>query len=88
MKNVKLDNVMDAIGFSVFESIPIEDTANNEIRQNINTFLSFAVDSYVLVQWPESQEYMDEDWFDEEAVLDVEGKFGSSAYFVPLKRLL
>lgn len=43
---------------------------------------------YVLVQWPESQEYMDEDWFQEEAVLEVNGKFGSAAYFIPIDRFL
>lgn len=55
---------------------------------NILKFLNLAEDSFVLIQWPESQEYMEEDWFKEEAVLDVESKFGSSAYFIPLKRLL
>lgn len=45
-------------------------------------------DTYTLVTWPDVQELMDEEWFEEEAVLEVEGKFGSSAYFVPTKRLL
>ena len=42
---------------------------------------------YVLVTWPESQELMEEEWFEEEAVLDAEAKFGSSAYFIPTYRL-
>ena len=42
---------------------------------------------YVLVTWPESQELMEEEWFEEEAVLEVEGKFGGSAYFIPKDRL-
>lgn len=37
---------------------------------------------YVLVEWPDSQDYMDEEWFDDEAYLS-EG----SAYFIPLNRL-
>lgn len=46
--------------------------------------------SYVLVQWPESQDYMMEPWFQEEAILALgsEDKTGSSAYFIPMKRYL
>lgn len=44
-------------------------------------------DSYTVVPWPESQELMDKEWFDEEAILDVECIHGSSAYFVPTWRL-
>jgi len=39
---------------------------------------------YVLVPWPESQEYMDREWFCEEAVLHPTE---SSAYFIPSERL-
>ena len=38
---------------------------------------------YVLVQWPETQELMDELWFDEHASLADFNKFGNSAYFIP-----
>jgi len=38
---------------------------------------------YVLVQWPETQELMDELWFDEHASLADCAKFGNSAYFIP-----
>ena len=31
--------------------------------------------SYTLVQWPDSQNYMDKWWFKKEAILDVDGKF-------------
>jgi hypothetical protein len=31
---------------------------------------------------------MKEDWFEEEAILDVQCKFGSSSYFIPIKRLI
>ena len=44
--------------------------------------------SYIVITWPEVQELMEEDWFNEEAILDSSGKFGSSAYFVPLKRII
>ena len=43
---------------------------------------------YTLVEWPESQIFMDEDWFLEEACLADSEKFGSSAYFIPTNRIL
>lgn len=43
---------------------------------------------YILVQWPESQVYMDFDWFDEEAILGDFNKVGSSAYFIPEERYI
>jgi len=44
-------------------------------------------DTYILITFPDVQEYMEEEWFDEEAILEVEGKFGSSAYFIPTNRI-
>ncbi len=44
------------------------------------------MEQYILIRWPESQELMDEPWFDEEAVLANDERFGSSAYFIPLIR--
>lgn len=41
--------------------------------------------NYILVEWPESQEYMEKDWFEDEAVLNV---WMSSAYFIPEMRIL
>ena len=46
--------------------------------------------NYVVVQWPESQELMDKDWFDECVLLNHEKEiqdYGSSAYLVPVERL-
>ena len=43
---------------------------------------------YVLVQWPESQVFMDYEWFDSETSLADFDKFGNSAYFIPMKRYL
>jgi len=42
---------------------------------------------YVLVEWPESQNYMEEDWFEDEASLADCERFGSSAYFIPKNRI-
>lgn len=43
---------------------------------------------YILVPWPESQEYMEYPWFREEAILDTDAINGSSAYFIPKNRIL
>ncbi len=40
---------------------------------------------YKLVLWPESQTYMDEPWFDEEAILAVNAFGESQAYFIPVQ---
>ena len=42
-------------------------------------------DTYTLVLWPESQTYMDEPWFDEEAILAIDAFGESQAYFIPVK---
>ncbi len=48
--------------------------------------------NYVLVRWPESQELMDEEWFDSECYLasnpHTYQEVGNSAYFVPANRML
>ncbi len=44
-------------------------------------------DSYTLVMWPQSQDYMGENWFENEAILEVECKFGLAAYFIPTNRI-
>ena len=49
--------------------------------------------TYQLVEWPESQVYMDEKWFNKEAVLanpsdechELAGKY--AAYFIPINRI-
>jgi hypothetical protein len=45
-------------------------------------------DSYILVPWPESQDFMEEEWFRDEAFLASghEEDTGSSAYFIPTFR--
>jgi len=45
---------------------------------------------YVLVLWPESQEYMEREWFDTEAVIcntDMNHTLADerAAYFIPIK---
>jgi len=88
MEQSNYDLAIEVIGQAVFELLPPEDPENNESRQAVDNLLSAIEDSYILVKWPESQEYMEKDWFDKEAILETESKFGSSAYFIPLKRVL
>lgn len=42
---------------------------------------------YQLVQWPNSQVFMDAVWFDEECSLADSNKFGNAAYFIPVDRI-
>lgn len=81
----KFEEIREVIGQMTFESLPSEDPQNDEIRQNICNLLSLSEDGYCLVQWPESQQYMEEEWFEEEAILNINQP---SAYFIPIKRLL
>lgn len=48
------------------------------------------METYVLVPWPECQEFMEYQWFYDEAILAVgaEEKVGTSAYFIPEKRVV
>lgn len=88
MEQNKFDAIIETIGYLVDETLIADDPENDEDRANISLFLGLVQESYVIVTWPESQELMEEDWFEDEAILDVDAKFGSSAYFIPLKRLL
>lgn len=44
---------------------------------------------YILILFPEVQEYMEEEWFENEAILMNDEKhfegFGPSAYFIPFE---
>ncbi len=61
------------------------DSKNHKIRASTARLLNLVEESYVHVEWPASQQYMEQDWFEEEAVLDVNSPTGSS-YFIPLAR--
>ena len=64
-------------------------TINNLSEEEVKDMLLRVIeDSYTLVPWPESQDYMNKKWFRKEAILETEAKFGSSAYFIPTKRIL
>jgi len=42
------------------------------------------MNEYILIEWPNSQNYMEQDWFNEEAHLCIDI---SSAYFIPKNRI-
>ena len=63
------EEAIEVIGQAVFELLPPEDPKNDETRKVVNNLLNAAKEGYVLVQWPESQEFMEEEWFEEEAIL-------------------
>ena len=60
------------------------------LLENIKKLLPVLHLTYILVQWPESQLYMDEEWFDDEAILalGIENEVGDAAYFIPIERII
>lgn len=80
----RFENAMECIGQAVFEMY------ENNTPEEVNTLLNNVSLAYMLVEWPESQNYMEEEWFNKEAVLALgsEDRTGSSAYFIPLKRII
>ena len=84
------ENAIEVIDQAIFELLPVEDSTHDETRQAVNNLIDAASEGYVLVQWPESQEFMEEEWFEEESILALgsEDKTGSSAYFIPIKRIV
>ena len=71
---------MESIGQALFEMFDIN------TPKPVKALLSNVKDSYILVEFPESQEFMDE----ESAIFcgGSEEKTGSSAYFVPIELYL
>jgi hypothetical protein len=90
MKQSNFELAKKVIGQAIFDLLPSEDSQNNESREAVNSLINATEEGYILVQWPESQELMEEEWFDDEAILALgsEDKTGSGAYFVPIKRVI
>ena len=77
-----LESALEELGQLVFDEF-----GENTPKEISNLFLNIR-ESYVIVPFPESQLYMEEEWFEQEAILEIDGNFGSSAYFIPLHRVL
>lgn len=45
-------------------------------------------EGYVMIGWPEIQNIMDEDWFDEECFLDITDRNEDCSYWVPQERII
>ena len=39
--------------------------------------------NYVLIEWPDSQDYMGQEWFQKEAILNNDDEVLSASYFIP-----
>jgi hypothetical protein len=80
----------ETIRNTTLELLSPDDPANDKVREAIIFLLNCIEESYCLVQWPESQDYMGEEWFREEAILvtDKDDVFGGSAYMIPTKRII
>jgi hypothetical protein len=64
----------------------IEEQTSKELRIDVNLVLNLAVKSYIKVKFPETKNYVHEEWFEEEAILS--GENGEEAsFFIPLKRV-
>lgn len=71
---------MEQLGQAVFEMY------GEKTPDELKTLLLCISNGYMLIEWPESQHYMDS----EESIFcgGSEDKTGSSAYFVPIRNLL
>ena len=83
----KIKHLYAIIESMIDDYLSADDPDCDESRDNISHFLYLAQDSYILVRWPDSQDLMGEDWFRDEAILDVDSKIGDSTYLIPIKRL-
>lgn len=73
----KLDEVKEIIGDGLEFG-----QADKKTIKKVNDFIDCVESSYCLIQWPDVQDYMEEEWFDKEAILT-----DNSGYFIPLKRI-
>jgi len=78
-----MKDFLETIGQATFECFKSE----TNTMTSINNALLMIKDSYTLVEWPEVQELMEEDWFEKEAVLNLSTD-ASSSYFIPIKYLI
>jgi hypothetical protein len=81
----RFENAMEAIGQSI-------DSYGEDIKRDkcpeVYELLTHLPEAYVVVTWPDSQNFMEEPWFEDEAILDVDSKFGDSAYLIPIKYVM
>lgn len=88
MNKETLELLQEALELGLNKLFPKNDIVNEYKKDYIKSlFLS----TYKLVEFPESQQYMDESWFRQECFLHNafdDQVYLDSAYFIPLKRIL
>jgi|TARA_R100000482_G_C5106593_1_gene138324 hypothetical protein len=70
------------------EDVGLINSSNAQWAEDLTTarLQVWVKDAYKLVLWPESQAYMDERWFETEAVLADADQVGEGqAYFIPIE---
>lgn len=90
MERSSFDETLDIIFGMLDDSFNADDPDNDESRFKVNQAISCLQTGYMLVEFPDVQAFMEEDWFEEEAIFcgGSEEKTGSSAYFIPIKYLI
>jgi hypothetical protein len=83
----KVKTILDDIGGTIgmlIDNYTIEEQEEHQedFKERCDEIVELVEETYTLVSWPDSQEYMDEEWFEEEAVLHPNEP---SAYFIPTK---
>lgn len=64
-------------------NMKIKDINNLDENEVKDMLFNLIKDTYTLVEWPDSQDYMSKKWFKKEAILSED-----SSYFIPTKRIL
>ena len=89
-----LERGIEVIGEAIHDYMGLSSSNPKEKIEidNVNQLLENASKGFVLVEFPESQEYMECDWFEEESVLCNDRKLLKrkeyAAYFIPIARIL
>ena len=90
MERSSFDETLDIISGMLDDNFNADDPDNDEPRFKVNQAILCLQTGYLLVEFPDVQAFMEEDWFEEEAIFcgGSEEKTGSSAYFIPIKYLI
>lgn len=83
----ELIEAIDGLNVIKYSLSKFEKEFNNDNIKQSECYIRFIEDEhisneYILIPWPDSQEFMEKEWFDGEAIL-----FSNSAYFIPKNRL-
>ena len=83
-----LNDVIKFIGKAIYHYA--DENTPETVLDGASALVALQDSSYTLVRWPESQMYMEQPWFETEAILALgsEETTGSSAYFIPVARIL